>query len=73
MWQPIETAPKDGETPVLLAGGRTFCEERNRYLDYPVTGTRLDGESWLVVGVESGYVWVTCDKPTHWQPVPELP
>lgn len=70
MWQPIETAPKDG-TAILIA-----CNY-DRMGKARVTLAWWDGK-WL----ESQYwddndeEWIDCVcqfKPTHWMPPPEPP
>lgn len=71
VWQPIETAPKDG-TRVLLGGGRMFCESLDQYITEP-TSAQWDVNFWLVVGTEGGYVCAAYDDPTHWMPLPAAP
>ena len=59
MWQPIETAPKDG-TPVTLVN---FSP--SGFLNEFGAGEWVDGE-WHNIGL-------TCvAKPTHWLPLPEM-
>lgn len=70
-WRDIETAPMD-DTPVLLAGGRAFCEWRGRHLEGPMIAG-WNGSYWLVAGVEGGYVCVSYENPTVWMPLPTPP
>ena len=81
MWQPIETAPKDG-TEILGA----FSEDYG-YLDKPTQygpwSCRYDGKKWMasydgfnVVEYMSdfGTEYKETDiDPTHWMPMPDLP
>jgi len=60
-WKPIETAPKDGETRVLL--GRTgFAEQQ------AVAWWSAISEAWVtVIGGHTFY------EATHWMPLPQPP
>jgi hypothetical protein len=61
MWQPIETAPKDG-TPILAWP----CEG----MPYVVRWEhRVSGYKWIEAGGE-GYEQY---EPTNWMPLPEPP
>lgn len=71
LWQPIETAPKDGRMILLYrptGGGwmntATGSWNDDRYAKNP----RPYWESWLRIGVD----WRTL-PPTHWMPLPEPP
>ena len=62
-WQPIETAPKDGTTHILVLDDGWFCisawwddSERNE-----------GGQCWKS---SQWHSWLT---PTHWMPLPEPP
>jgi len=61
MWQPIETAPKDGSSILLWNG------------DFVASGA---WEPWPVDGHimhrATDHDW-TCDDPTHWMPLPDPP
>lgn len=70
-WRDIETAPMD-DTLVLLAGGMTFCEARERYIEGPMIAG-WNGSFWLVAGVEGGYVCVSYENPKAWMPLPTPP
>lgn len=68
-WQPIETAPRDGTSILILYNGCAIeaCWECVEYGDW---------ESWS----ESVYWWsseLNClddgDEPTHWMPLPAAP
>lgn len=56
-WQPIETAPSDGQI-IIVFGGR---------YDKPDV-TKADGEWWRLK-----YNKGSIAMPTHWQPLPEPP
>ncbi len=60
MWQPIETAPKDG-TIVLLAGE----------FDYP-GDWRIKIGYWSACDDDWYLCWASW-KPTHWMPLPDAP
>ena len=63
VWQPIETAPKDGTVVKLLC--ENDLEDLGRYCDYTeMKGMTLDGEWSTLFG--NG-------EPTHWQPLPQPP
>lgn len=76
MWQPIETAPKDG-TEVLLWCSK-FAGEVSGVVEKPgaVLGRFFSGMSdyggvnWWDTG---GDYYATWAWPTHWQPLPEPP
>ena len=79
IWQPIDTAPKDG-TWVLLAGGTCVVDE-GRPAKRPVTAqwsgfvnSRTGNRSgrWQFAWYDSGY-YGTYSDPTHWMPLPPLP
>jgi hypothetical protein len=73
-WQPIETAPKDGEEVILRHGSRvgSAC-----WVEWPATyepdGCLIDegGESWSIG--HDGDSWDDEKAPTHWMPLPEPP
>jgi len=70
MWQPIETAPKDGTVILLLSDGVDpgfFYLGEWHFWD----GTVVQDEH----GNDAGYLnsWLTGYGPTHWLPLPELP
>jgi hypothetical protein len=74
MWQPIETAPKDG-TKVLLFG--LWCGEINGVFDLPSIEVGYfngpDGWkdfNWMATG---GDCYVVTGCPTHWMPLPNEP
>lgn len=70
-WRYIETAPRD-DTLVLLGGGEFFCEARSCWLMGPMVAGWLEGQ-WLIGAVESGYVGLSYNTPTHWMPLPTSP
>lgn len=66
MWQPIETAPKDGRMVLLYPSG-CWCEEDDRgEVGY---WCQDFGGEWISMGPQaqdfSGH--------THWMPLPEPP
>jgi len=64
-WQPIETAPKDGQTIDLWSGN-------GRYADCKWHPTR-GFVHWWVDGFDT-FEWVRLDyPPTHWMPLPPPP
>lgn len=76
MWQPIETAPKDG-TWVLVYGEGTDDEEVSRkvavaqYTNY-LNGGTYDESWWQFAWYDGGY-YGRFYNPTHWMPLPEAP
>lgn len=65
-WQPIETAPQDGKTKLILGAWSTDGEEST------VSVLALEPEAWgqkprAVFGM--GMIFY----PTHWMPLPEPP
>lgn len=67
MWQPIETAPRDG-TPII---GRGFYTRNGQtpMLCVAMVGGR-DGIWWRD---NNGYGFTVSCHPTHWMPIPEDP
>lgn len=65
MWQPIETAPKDGTSILVLADG------------FAPSVARWRAEMWMTADMEGEYEdgelrnWEW--NLTYWQPLPELP
>ena len=78
-WQPIETAPLDGTALILFCPGVNSWNRRDGMPDI-VIGLWY-GSSWQsdIGDVDQGYestgaYFVHEDlRPTHWQPLPELP
>lgn len=75
-WQPIETAPKDGEAVLL------YKPDERRVGEYIIAGYfgewPGDGECWIAcAGKPLGYFseWQQAPQgyPTHWQPLPAPP
>jgi hypothetical protein len=71
LWQPIETAPKDGTKIMLYCPRLGVCGpghwEVQRYLRRPKPFWSHWGETiW-------GIQWLRADQPTHWMPLPEPP
>lgn len=68
-WKPIESAPKDGTSIILLIDGSVI---EGQWL---VTGYRPKG-IWEVVTLDSHGCGCCSDNnsdPTHWMPLPEPP
>lgn len=75
-WQPIESAPKDGEAVLL------YKPDERRVGEYIIAGYfgewPGDGECWIAcAGKPLGYFseWQQAPQgyPTHWQPLPAPP
>ena len=66
MWQPIETAPKEGcRMFVVRAFGVTFSDGSFPYTSDPYCVWRSD---------DGGFErWPHRFSPTHWMPLPDLP
>jgi uncharacterized protein YaeQ len=65
MWQPIETAPKDGEK--ILAWLVTSCGSIG-FVDTLYWCSDDEPERWLNTHADEVY-----STPTHWMPLPEPP
>lgn len=71
-WQPIETAPKDGEILLIWIGDVDFgyCRNGKWFVinngDYLYGGHGRD----YACGVHDSFVY---RPPTHWMPLPEAP
>ena len=67
-WQPIETAPKDGESILVFnsygISEVQWCNEQ----DYDVPH-----DWWYIDGMKAGYFGLRGDEPTHWMPLPAPP
>jgi hypothetical protein len=69
LWQPIDTAPKDG-TCVLLYG--IWSGEVHGSVDeYSILQASFSLNDWLVEGGEYYCAYVI--NPTHWMPLPAPP
>ena len=71
-WQPIETAPKGGDTQILVCGSYST----------DIAIVRWDGKHWLCVSdgysvveymSDFGTEYRTFQVPSHWMPLPALP
>lgn len=69
-WQPIETAPKDNQRPLLLAD--FDAAGRLKALDYD-GAWRCERESWEIPQVYYYWssAWGYVEEPTHWMYQPE--
>ena len=64
-WQPIETAPKDGETAVL---GYQSINEAN----WVIAPMYFNDGGWLLVAFHDANIEFEM-HPTHWMPIPPPP
>ena len=68
-WQPIETAPKDGDQLV-------YCSDTNeQFIAFWSKSIESDDEAWTF-GRFRNDVGELCSlvcRPTHWMPLPEPP
>ena len=71
-WQPIETAPKNGEIRIIIAEIRQDGEITN--IDFDAV-LEQESESWEIPALY--WVWRSAngnvEEPTHWMPMPEIP
>lgn len=77
MWQPIETAPKDG-TPFLTFSADALCQPREGALGTKSTPVMV--MAWIMSSkhpypVDEHGDWhdFHCFEPTHWMPLPLPP
>jgi hypothetical protein len=72
MWQPIETAPRDGSNIILLIHGEAI----QGYFDKKDLNYYSPKDEWEVVVLPThgcGCCGCENDLPTHWMPLPEVP
>lgn len=70
-WQPIETAPKNGEQQIIIAeirDGEVVSMDYDAVLEKESESWELPQEYWVW---KSAYGNV--EEPTHWIPMPEIP
>jgi hypothetical protein len=77
LWQPIETAPRDGREILGCHISENFSDGPWTMRFSPASGVwapSWDG-SWVIESQTdvSGITYATLSRPTHWQPKPELP
>lgn len=74
-WQPIETAPEDGKTAVLIYGEGLLRTGYMMAVAAYVPVDRQDSEIrwWHVDDGKFGPYPVRGPAPTHWMPLPEPP
>lgn len=70
-WMPIETAPKDRKTPVLITGGKFYWEGSVSTESAPMT--HLEIAHWNGDFYDDGGEAQFWYQPTHWQPLPSPP
>jgi hypothetical protein len=72
LWQPIETAPRDG-TEILVFGGEWEGEATGKTAEVEderhIVG--WDGETWKIADTDYYIAWI--NNPTHWMPLPTRP
>ena len=61
-WQPIETAPKDGQAILVTDGRGCYCVEWDEEFDW-----------WTVDDNKLGPFRLRGSAPTHWMPLPAAP
>ena len=61
-WQPIETAPKDGQATLVTDGMDCYCVEWDEEFDW-----------WTVDDNKLGPFRLRGSAPTHWMPLPPAP
>ena len=61
-WQPIETAPKDGQAILVTDGMDCYCVEWDEEFDW-----------WAVDDNKLGPFRLRGSAPTHWMPLPPVP
>lgn len=75
-WQPIETAPKDGNNLLLWMDRKDYRAEFCCIGRWSCTSVdHLLGSRWLCDD-SCKYAWATGfygDPPTHWMPLPDPP
>jgi len=72
MWQPIETAPKDG-TEILLYDKYKDINKASWIDNWCGSDARYQMQ-WCIYGsMDSDDRYRTVDCPTHWMPLPEEP
>ncbi len=69
-WQPIETAPKDGCSILVIENDEINIVSWDQWDSY-----KRCPKGWCVKGSwqdeQGGYE--TVDRPTHWMPMPNIP
>jgi len=79
MWQPIDTAPKDG-TLIIIYAPPTLYQEEGIYIaswkqiDF-IVSRRSDPYAWCVICSYQDEQGGECtiSNPTHWMPLPDKP
>ena len=78
MWQPIETAPRDGTEIDVWVDGHRVCNVHWSFSRSGTTGEPIDDPAWdgWAVDGASGQSYTpnyVRGTPTHWMPLPEPP
>ena len=74
-WQPIETAPRDGTEIIITNGYEVYTAKYYKGIvlnDKPWFAKSADGELFND-GYDHENAPIYMYRPTHWQPLPELP
>jgi hypothetical protein len=66
-WQPIETAPRDGTSILVVRGRHIEVSRYYRTETFEFGVLKRAAEGW------SGYSLIPIPDPTHWAPLPPLP
>lgn len=66
-WQPIETAPKDGKTRILVTDGKTVASASWQRVSRE--NQDWDGYTWS----DDGEYSALCEKAIMWSLLPEIP
>lgn len=70
MWQPIETAPKDGKPVLLYVPKQPFSDQEDPFpfeLEVTLVGAYYDA-AWRLAAYDAFRY-----SPTHWMPLPPPP
>lgn len=75
MWQPIETAPRDGTVILLARGAGVYAAYWHPAKGCAVVAEHDKKFPWAFIDPTNGWNGYSDDKngPTHWMPLPEPP
>ena len=69
MWEPIETAPRDGSR-IMLFDGQVYIGRWRENCDHGSYDVR---PGWQLFWCDDTYYSVGLEAPTHWAPLPKPP